>query len=178
MFYTNGASPLWIASANGNVAMLEVLIEAGGNVNQHGNKNATPLFMASKNVHIDIVRRLLQQPHIDIHKNPDGYSAIGMATKNNHTEIVIAITTLCVGGLVASMNILPSFIRWLGIRGAKAPLWLEDLLVETDGHVPRPRDGNEYRKFLLHKYMQYRMKNKKSNESKCVSFCSFCSFCS
>jgi len=90
----------------------------------------------------------------------------------------IAITTLCVGGLVASMNILPSFIRWLGIRGAKAPLWLEDLLVETDGHVPRPRDGNEYRKFLLHKYMQYRMKNKKSNESKCVSFCSFCSFCS
>ena len=38
--------------------------------------------------HIDMVRLLLQQPNIDIHKNPDGYSAIGMATKGNLTEIV------------------------------------------------------------------------------------------
>ena len=37
-----------------------------------------------------MVRLLLQQPNIDIQKNPDGYtySAIGMATDNGHNEIV------------------------------------------------------------------------------------------
>ena len=63
----------------------------------------------------------------------------------NDQVIVIFISSFCWLGICASLNLLPSFIRWLGIRGPKAPLWLEDLLIDTDGHVPRPRNGNEFR---------------------------------
>ena len=45
--HNDGRSPLWKASADGNEAMVKVLIKAGGNVNQHRNQDVTPLFMAS-----------------------------------------------------------------------------------------------------------------------------------
>ena len=63
----------------------------------------------------------------------------------NNQNYVLFISSFCWLGICASLILLPSFIRWIGIRGPKAPLWLEDLLIDTDGHVPRPRNGNEYR---------------------------------
>ena len=41
---------------------------------------------------MEVVRLLLSQPNIDINKNPDGYSALGMATQRNHTEVVQLLT--------------------------------------------------------------------------------------
>ena len=65
----------------------------------------------------------------------------------NNQNYVLFMSSFCWLGICASLNLLPSFIRWIGIRGPKAPLWLEDLLIETDGHVPRLANGNKYREF-------------------------------
>ena len=46
---TDGASPLYIASQNGDVDIVKVLIKAGGNVNQAATTGALPLYIASQN---------------------------------------------------------------------------------------------------------------------------------
>ena len=61
-------------------------------MNKHNNQDATPLFIASINGKVEVVRLLLSQPNIDTNKNPDGYSALGMAAQNNHTEVVQLLT--------------------------------------------------------------------------------------
>ena len=60
-----------MASQKGHVDIVKALIEAGGNVNQHSNKNQTPLNIASTAGHTEIVRLLLQQPNIDLNKIDD-----------------------------------------------------------------------------------------------------------
>ena len=82
-------SPLWIASQQGNVDIVKVLIEAGGNVNQQANNKATPILMASFAGHTEVVRLLVQQPNIDLNKIAAGKSALGHA-KNN--EIIQLLT--------------------------------------------------------------------------------------
>ena len=68
---------------------MKVLIEAGGNVNQHNHKNQTPLNIASDKGHKEIVRLLLQQPNIDLNKKDDwNDSPLGGAIQKNHTEII------------------------------------------------------------------------------------------
>ena len=65
------------------------ILEAGGNVNQHSNQDATPILIASLAGHTDVVRLLLQQPNIDLNKIAAGKSALGHAT--NH-EIIQLLT--------------------------------------------------------------------------------------
>ena len=64
------------------------ILEAGGNVNQHSNQDATPILIASLAGHTDVVRLLLQQPHIDLNKIAAGKSALGHATNNEIIQLL------------------------------------------------------------------------------------------
>ena len=55
------SSPLWIASSNGNVDIVNLLIEADGNVNQaRTDSGVTPLFIASQNGIVALVKILIK----------------------------------------------------------------------------------------------------------------------
>ena len=87
---TDGRTPLHMASQNGNVDIVKVLIKAGGNVNQTDNYERTPLFIACTEGHIDIVRLFLQQPNIDSLSITTTLILCECLTKTpiNHTEII------------------------------------------------------------------------------------------
>ena len=57
----NGATPLLIASENGHVEVVRVLVEAGASVDQADKDGATPLSRASANGHDEVVRELASQ---------------------------------------------------------------------------------------------------------------------
>ena len=75
---------------------MKVLIQAGGNVNQHNHNNQTPLNISSDEGHTEIVRLLLQQPktkNIDLNKKDKwNTTALGIATENNHTDVIQLLT--------------------------------------------------------------------------------------
>lgn len=43
----------------------------------------------------------------------------------------------------------------MGLRGRKAPIWLEDLLIDTDGHIPHPKASMDYH-FFFSKHELYK----------------------
>ena len=48
-----------MASQNGHVEVVRVLIDAGALINQANTNGATPLLMASQDGHVDVVRLLI-----------------------------------------------------------------------------------------------------------------------
>ena len=78
---------LWYHNPTLNV-YFELLLEAGGDVNQADNDNYTALGKSSQNGRLEIVCRLLQQPNIDVNKGAEGRSPLALAKNANHNEIV------------------------------------------------------------------------------------------
>ena len=73
---TDGASPLYIASYKGNVAIVKVLIKAGGNVKQARTTDGTsPLCIASDRGHVAIVKVLIKADGNINQANNDGLTA-------------------------------------------------------------------------------------------------------
>ena len=56
----NGATPLLIASQEGELSCARLLLEAGAVVNQTDEDGATPLFMACQEGHLECVQLLLK----------------------------------------------------------------------------------------------------------------------
>ena len=73
----------------------------------------------------------------------------------SHSEIVIYISSACWTTICIGLNVLPSAIRFVGLRGRKAPVWLEDLLIDTDGHIPHPKLSMDFH-FFLSKHEMYK----------------------
>ena len=86
---TTGCSPLWQAPQNGNVAIVKVLIDAGGNVNQATTTDGvSPLWMASYKGNVDLVEVLLEAGgNINQHANNKATPII-IASLKGHTEVV------------------------------------------------------------------------------------------
>ena len=55
----NGETPLYVASQNGHVEVVRLLIDAGALINQAKNSGATPILAASQDGHVDVVRLLI-----------------------------------------------------------------------------------------------------------------------
>ena len=71
------------------------------------------------------------------------------------SNIVIYVSSACWSGIFITLNLLPSILRCIGLRGRKGPPWLEDILIDTDGHIPLPKNGMDYH-FFLTKHEMYK----------------------
>jgi ankyrin repeat protein len=55
----NGETPLYVASQNGHVEVVRLLIDAGALISQANNNGVTPLSVASAIGHVEVVRLLI-----------------------------------------------------------------------------------------------------------------------
>ncbi|KAF0702487.1 Aste57867_7785 [Aphanomyces stellatus] len=84
----NGATPLWVASYNGHLKVVELLVHGGANTNATNKNGKTPLFVAAQQGKIDIVN-LLIKINSDINKSMmDGTTPMHIASYFGHTKVV------------------------------------------------------------------------------------------
>ena len=96
----DGATPLYIAAANGNGEIVTLLIRAGANVDLALNDGQSPLFAASEEGHAAIAELLIQAGArvnsrvVDpspIDPNCSGLTALGIARKNGCDGVVAVL---------------------------------------------------------------------------------------
>ena len=81
-------SPLWIASKDGNVEDVKLLLEANAEVDMASIHGVTPLWVASQEGHNEVVKLLIaSNANVDTAKT-DGVTPLFMASENGHIEIV------------------------------------------------------------------------------------------
>ncbi len=84
-------SLLAIAAMFGQVEMVEILIEAGAEVNDLDGPGYTPLMFAAEDGEYEVTRILLQagaDPHIE---DRNGETALDKANHNHHQEVAALI---------------------------------------------------------------------------------------
>ena len=77
---------MW-AAAEGNTAAVDVLLEAGADLDAKSNGGFTPLLFAVRNAHIDTAVTLLKRGANVNDVAPDGSSALSMAAVNAYFEL-------------------------------------------------------------------------------------------
>jgi len=83
-----GRTSLHLASLRGDTEIVELLLEAGANVNIKNKFGWTPLHLAAREGHIDIVQMLLEAGANIGAKNKFGRTPLDYAVKHRHTDIV------------------------------------------------------------------------------------------
>ena len=83
----NGVTPLFVASHEGHVEVIRVLIDAGALINQAMNNGVTPIWVASHNGHMAIVRYLIL--HGSGMEQPDnqGRTPLTIAIARGHADV-------------------------------------------------------------------------------------------
>ena len=87
-----------LASQNGHLLLVELLLKEKADSNAHSNEGWTPLLLASKSGHSNVVVMLLQYkvnpPHVEICKHLDAFTISAVEVKTdivntylNHSEI-------------------------------------------------------------------------------------------
>lgn len=84
-----GDYPISVAAVRGNVDDLQILLEAGADVNQRGEHGLTPLHYAVLHGHLEIVLHLLKAGAARELRNDDNDTAFDVA-KNLENAIIIA----------------------------------------------------------------------------------------
>ena len=78
---------MYIASQEGHVDVVRVLVEHGADMNKARNDGATPLIVASRVGHLEVVRVLVEQG-ADTTRIWKGRTALQQAREENHPEII------------------------------------------------------------------------------------------
>ena len=84
----NGDTPLYIASFNGHLEIVEFLLRKGAKVDLGNKDGETPLYIASQEGHLKVIELLLRNganPNIAC---SDGITPLYMASQQGHIEIV------------------------------------------------------------------------------------------
>lgn len=83
----HGRTPLMVASATGNTAMVRQLLEQGANVEAKDHLDGTALMWAAKGGHAETVKALLEHGvNLEAKHYKAGYTAFMFAAANMHSE--------------------------------------------------------------------------------------------
>ena len=88
----DGSTPLHAASREGHVEVVNILIQAGGDVNCKEKWGWTPLHEASYNGHVEVVKRLIRAGgDVNEQDEEDGSTPLHDASENGHVEVITAL---------------------------------------------------------------------------------------
>ena len=80
-------SALMVASQNGHVEVVKLLLEKGAQIDDDGDRGRSPLMLASQEGHNKVVKLLLEKgAQVNIYR--DRVSALMIASQNGHGETV------------------------------------------------------------------------------------------
>ena len=86
-----GVSSLHLATCNNDLEVLELLLNAGADVEAKNADGETPLHQAAKNGHADAIKAL-KEAGADVEaKNADGETPLHLAAKNGHADAIKAL---------------------------------------------------------------------------------------
>jgi hypothetical protein len=82
--------PLWIAASNGHVAVVELLLGAGGvKVDKADKGGLTPLYMAAQKGHVAVVELLMGAKGVKVNEaDKDGRIPLYIAAQNGHVAVM------------------------------------------------------------------------------------------
>ncbi|KAJ8300553.1 hypothetical protein KUTeg_022072 [Tegillarca granosa] len=81
-------TPLHAAALSGNLAIVHVLVQAGGNIHTVDKELKTPLMYAAENNHLEVTKYLLKAGAQVDTRAEDGMTVLHYASKAGHVDIV------------------------------------------------------------------------------------------
>jgi ankyrin repeat protein len=85
----NGSTPLWLASTNGDTAMIRALLEAGADANETLPLGRTPLMLASRTGTVDAIRALVERgANVNARDSERGTTPLMWAADQGHAAAV------------------------------------------------------------------------------------------
>ena len=82
-----GFASLFIASQNGHLDVVRLLLQKGADKDKANNNGATPLYIASRRGHLEIVRHLLQEGADKDKGDNNGMTPLFFASSQGHLDI-------------------------------------------------------------------------------------------
>ena len=90
-----GASPLWLASASGNLPLVKLLVENNANVNSTTKTKSSPLRAACYDNHLEIVKYLVSKGADVELANRHGHTPLMIASFKGHLDVVRYLVEEC-----------------------------------------------------------------------------------
>merc|ERR1711902_283161 len=88
----HGQTALMLAVSHGRLDMVDLLLEAGADVNIRDEDGSTALMCAAEHGHMDIVKLLMKHPEININAvDNDGATALRVAMDASHRDIGVLL---------------------------------------------------------------------------------------
>ena len=88
----HGQTALMLAVSHGRLDMVDLLLEAGADVNIRDEDGSTALMCAAEHGHMEIVKLLMRHPDININATDnDGLSALSVAMEAGHRDIGVIL---------------------------------------------------------------------------------------
>jgi ankyrin repeat protein len=88
----HGQTALMLAVSHGRLDMVQLLVEAGADVNIRDEDGSTALMCAAEHGHMELVKYLLQHPDTDVQaKDNDGLTALAVAMEAGHRDVGVVL---------------------------------------------------------------------------------------